>query len=122
MPAVKLNISLDKTVAEKLRRRTAELRKPASRYLAELIEADDQRSQDELAAEGYRVLSSDIGNFATAALPLARETWPEWTDTDASQPGNSLRKRKAVKDGASKAGKVTKRRRPQAKEGRNLLG
>ena len=45
-------------VAERLRERAAQLQKPASRYLAELIEEDIRRSRDEAAAE----------------------TWPEWEE------------------------------------------
>jgi len=79
MPVVKLNVSLDEQVAATLRRRATELNKPASRYLADLILEDARRSQDELAEEGYRLLSEDTGRFAEAALPLARDIWPEWT-------------------------------------------
>lgn len=39
-------------------------------------------SPDELAAEGYRLLSDETGEFAEAALPLAGETWPRWEDSD----------------------------------------
>ena len=34
--------------------------------------------QDELAAEGYRLLSADTAAFAAAAWPLATEVWSEW--------------------------------------------
>lgn len=80
MPTVKLNISLDIEVAAILRKRAAELRLPISRYLAQVIEEDVRRGRDELAAEGYRTLEEDTARFAAAAWPLARETWPEWTD------------------------------------------
>lgn len=80
MASVKLNISLDEEIAEALRERAAELRKPASRYLADLIEEDMRRREDELAAEGYRLLSQDTLAFAAEALPVAAETWPEWED------------------------------------------
>jgi hypothetical protein len=78
MPTVKLNISLDAEVAQTLRQRAAELRKPASQYLADLIQDDVRRQQDELAAEGYGLLSADTADFAAAALRLAPEVWPEW--------------------------------------------
>ncbi len=94
MPVVKLNISLDGAVAEKLRRRTAELQKPASRYLAELIEDEIRRSRDEAAAEGYRLLSSDTANFAAAAGPVAAQTWPEWEES----PESHRKKRKGTAD------------------------
>jgi len=77
MPTVKLNISLDAEVAQTLRRRAEELRKPASHYLADLIREDARRQQDELAAEGYRLLSDDTASFAAAAWPLAAEAWSE---------------------------------------------
>jgi hypothetical protein len=80
MATVKLNISLDPEVVETLRRRAAELQKPASRYLADLIQEDARRHQDSLAAEGYRLLSADTASFAAAAWPLTVETWPEWED------------------------------------------
>lgn len=89
MPTVKLNISLDREVAETLRRRAAELNKPASRYLADLIREEDQRHQDELAAEGYRLLSSDTAEFTAAAWPLAVELWPPWDDEDACSKAES---------------------------------
>ena len=78
MAAVKLSFSLEEPVVETLKRRAAEMGKPASRYLSELIQADAQSAQDKLAEEGYRLLSADTGEFAEAALPLANETWPEW--------------------------------------------
>ena len=78
MPTVKLNISLDAAVAQTLRQRAAELRKPTSQYLADLIRDDARRWQDELAAEGYRVLSADTESFAGSAWPLAAEVWSEW--------------------------------------------
>ena len=79
MPAIKLNISLDEPVARTLRRRAGEAGKSTSRYLADLINEDARRHQDELAAEGYRVLSADTSEFVAAAWPLATETWPDWT-------------------------------------------
>jgi hypothetical protein len=85
MPTVKLNISLDTEVANTLRRRAAELRKPTSRYLADLIREDVRRQQDELAAEGYRVLSEDTSGFAAAAWRLAPEVWSA-SEGEASSP------------------------------------
>lgn len=93
MPVVKLNVSLDSKVAEKLRRRAAELQKPTSRYLAELIDEDIQRSRDEAAAEGYQLLSSDTAGFVTAAGPVAAETWPAWEE---NTPPASRKKRKGA--------------------------
>jgi hypothetical protein len=84
MPTVKLNISLDAEVAQTLRERAAELRKPASHYLADLIRDDVRRQQDELAAEGYRLLAADTADFAAAAWPLATEVWSEW---ESERPG-----------------------------------
>ena len=110
MPAVKLNISLDRAVAEKLRRRSAELRKPASRYLAELIEEEERRSQDELAGEGYRVLSPDTANFAARAWPLAAEVWPEWTDETAPRSKGGVKQQEAANGKAGKTGRAGKRR------------
>src|ERR1700722_10455712 len=78
MAAVKLNFSLDEQVAILLRQRASELKVPASRYLADLVLQDKRRQQDQLAAEGYRLLSTDTGTFVSAAVPLATETWPEW--------------------------------------------
>jgi hypothetical protein len=88
MPTVKLNISLNADVARTLRRRAEELRKPASHYLTDLIREDVRRHQDELAAEGYRLLSADTASFAAAALPLAAEVRPEWEGKGQdAQPG-----------------------------------
>ena|SRR5437899_194541 len=78
MPTVKMNISLDAEVAKTLKRRAAELRKPTSRYLADLIQEEARRHQDELATEGYRALSADTASFASAAWPLAAAVWSEW--------------------------------------------
>jgi hypothetical protein len=83
MSVVKLNISLDEEVAGTLRRNAREAGKPASRYLAELIKADEDRRRDQLAIEGYGLLSGETCAFAEAALRLADETWPEWRDEDA---------------------------------------
>src|SRR5689334_11252256 len=81
MAVVKLNVSFESAVADKLRRRAAELKKPASRYLADLIEEEERRSRDELAAEGYRLLAADTAAFATAAVPVAAESWPGWEES-----------------------------------------
>jgi hypothetical protein len=78
MAVVKLNFSLDERVAILMRQRAAELNVPASRYLAGLVLQDDRRQQDQLATEGYKLLSADTAAFVCAALPLAAETWPEW--------------------------------------------
>jgi len=87
MPTVKLNISLDAEVAQTLRQRAAELRKPTSQYLADLIREDAHRRQDEMAAEGYRVLSADTGSFAGSAWPLATEVWSEWENKAPDELG-----------------------------------
>lgn len=96
MSVVKLNVSLDSAIAEKLRRRTTELQKPTSRYLAELIEAEIQKSHDELAEEGYRLLSADTANFAATAGPIAAETWPEWENEPSAPKKPSKTRKKGV--------------------------
>jgi hypothetical protein len=78
MPVVKLNVSFEMEVAKKLKRRAGERKMPTSRYLAELIEADDKAALDALAEEGYRLYSQEGLEFAEAALPIALETWPAW--------------------------------------------
>ena len=78
MSTVKLNLTLDEALAAFLRERAARVRKPTERYVAELIEADRKRYEDELAEEGYRLLSADTASFANAALPLANEAWSKW--------------------------------------------
>ena len=67
---MKLNISLDPEVVSTTRRRASATSKTVSAYLANLVREDDRRSQDELADEGYRLLSTDTHIFAAAALPL----------------------------------------------------
>lgn len=76
MPFTKLNISLDAAVAATLRRRAAEEGKTMSRYLAELVVRDARSRQEELAAEGYRLLGPQGLEFSEAARPLAAEAWP----------------------------------------------
>jgi hypothetical protein len=83
MPAIKLNVSLDADTATKLKRRAREKNLPTSRYLAELIEADDRAVIDALAEEGYRLLSEDTRKVAELFMPLALETLPPWDDWDA---------------------------------------
>jgi hypothetical protein len=83
MPVVKLNVSLDAEVAKKLKKRANEKRIPASRYLAELIEADDKAALDALAEEGYRILGEDTRQFAEAAIQLAHEWLPPWDEGNA---------------------------------------
>lgn len=80
MTTVKLHIALDPSVADLLRQRAAELHQPADLYLSELILNDVRHSEDELAAEGHRLLSGDTQEFAAVALPLANEVWPRWED------------------------------------------
>jgi hypothetical protein len=83
MAVVKVSFSFDAAVAEKLKRRAQEQGKPASRYVAELVEADVRSAQDILAEEGYRLLSADTSTFAETALPVAIETWPAWEEDRA---------------------------------------
>jgi len=83
MPAVKLNVSLDAETAKKLKRRASEKKLPTSRYLAELIEADDKAALDALAEEGYRLLSAETREVAELFMPLALETLPPCDDWDA---------------------------------------
>jgi hypothetical protein len=83
MPALKLTVILDAELVQALRQRAAERRKPVSHYLADLIREDVRRHQDDLAAEGYRVLSADTADFAAAAWPLATETWIEREEPSA---------------------------------------
>lgn len=78
MPAVKVNLSLDKEVAGTLRRLAAEDKKPASRFLAELICAEEKRRLDGLAEEGYCVLAADTARFVEDTWPTAAEGWPKW--------------------------------------------
>ncbi len=82
MAAIKLNISLDRATADKLKRRAHESGKPASRYIAALIDEDDRRAQDELAAEGYRLLSEDSRELEAAAWTIAAEGWPAWEEAE----------------------------------------
>ncbi len=78
MAHVKINLSLDQTIATAMRRLASEDGKPISQYLARLIQADEQRRQDRLAEEGYRFLAADSATFAKESEPLAAEAWPEW--------------------------------------------
>jgi len=78
MAAVKMNFSFDTRTAELLRQRAAEQGKPASRYVAELVEADVRSAQDILAIEGYRALSADNRAFAEETAAAGAENWPEW--------------------------------------------
>ena len=89
MPVVKMNVSLDSEVARKLKLRATERRLPASRYLAELIEADAKAAQDALAEEGYRLLGQDNLRVAEAALPFAAEIFPKWPDDDCGGERNA---------------------------------
>ena len=80
--SVKRNFSFEPRVAELLSRRAQEEGKPASRYLAELVERDARSAQDQLAAIGYCEMSAEAVSFAESALPLAAETWPAWEEAD----------------------------------------
>jgi hypothetical protein len=75
---VKINLSLDATVAAAMRRLASEDGKPISQYLARLIQADEQRRKDRLAEEGYRWMAGESAAFARDSEPLVAETWPEW--------------------------------------------
>lgn len=102
MATVKLNLSMETDVVATLRERSAALGKTMSGFLADLVRAEAQRSQDELAAEGYRLLSNDFESFAAAALPLAEETWPAWTAertpvTQRARPKGAARRGREAK-------------------------
>lgn len=78
MPHVKLNLSMEAEVVDVLRRRAAHQHQPMGRYLARLVVEDEQRWQDELAVEGYRLLDGDTGKLAEDAWRAAQDTWPGW--------------------------------------------
>ncbi len=90
MPVVKLNVSLESQIAATLKRRAADLKMPASRYLSDLIVDEVRRSQDALAAEGYRLLSREVTAFSEQALPAGLESWPEWDESAPIEPADSL--------------------------------
>ena len=83
MPAIKLNISLDERVAATMRRRASELGAPASRYLSDLIMADDRTRREELAEEGYRILAEETRRFVEDTSGTTLEGWPVWEEADA---------------------------------------
>ena len=92
MPHVKLNLSMEAEVVDVLRRRAAHQHQPLGRYLARLVVEDEQRWQDELAVEGYRLLDGDTGKLAEDAWRAAQDTWPGWApdprpDSRRSQGG-----------------------------------
>lgn len=76
MATVKVSLSLDESVVELLRASAAREGKPLSRYLADLVRADERRRQDLLAAQGYQDLAGENLEFAEGALKLAVEVWP----------------------------------------------
>jgi hypothetical protein len=75
---VKLNFSLTEEVALTLRRRAAEANMPVSQFLGHLIIKSERQRTEELAEEGYRLLSAESLNFANSASPLAGEVWSDW--------------------------------------------
>lgn len=80
MAHVKVNLSLEESVAAAMRRLAADEGKPVSRYLARLVREDERRRLDDLAAEGYGWADEQAPDFAETAMPLATEVWPEWKD------------------------------------------
>ena len=78
MAYVKLNVSLDAEIALLLKHRAAEAGKPVSQYLGQLIRDSEVRRRDQLAEEGYHVLSQDNLTFADSARGLAMEVWSDW--------------------------------------------
>ena len=91
--AVKLNLSLDAEVAVAIRTRAVAQGKSMSRYLADLVQQEQQQSLDEMACEGYRSLSAETSEFAHSALPLANETWPAWSPEPVDAPEPAARER-----------------------------
>ena len=77
MPVMKLNLYFESSVVDVLRQRAIVENKSVSHYLADLV-VEDARHQDELAAEGYRLLSEEGLQFVEPVLPLVAEVWPEW--------------------------------------------
>lgn len=80
MGHVKINLSMDESVAAAMRRLAADEGQPVSRYLARLIREDERKRMDALAEEGYRWADEQALEFAESALPLAAGVWPEWKD------------------------------------------
>jgi hypothetical protein len=87
MPAEKMSFSFEPRVAETLRRRAEEQGKPASRYLADLVERDARQARDELAAVGYREFAAEQLAFAEDALAIASEDWIEQESIHACPEG-----------------------------------
>ena len=80
MAVIHIDLALEEGVAKLLQERAASRHIPPERYVADLISRDARRDQDELAEEGYRLLSLDTGEFAEVALQAAQDTWPEWNE------------------------------------------
>ena len=78
MPTVEINIALEEEIAKKMKIRALEKGEAPNDYLSGLIKTDLNTYQEELAEEGYRLLSEDTRAFAEVALPIACEVWPQW--------------------------------------------
>ena len=78
--STKVSMSFDPDTAELLKQRARQEGKPASQYVAGLVQADARRYREELAAAGYQELAADTAAFAERAVRIAPETWPTWEE------------------------------------------
>ena len=70
---MRISLTLDEQTAQALRRRADAHNTSLPRYIAELARAEAQRETDELAEEGYRLLTEDTLAFAENALSIANQ-------------------------------------------------
>ncbi len=89
---IKLNLYFESAVINVLWQRTTEEDKLVNRYLADLVVEDARLCQDELAAEGYRLLSEEGLRFVESVLPLAAEVWSVWNQAETSLTGQDMRR------------------------------
>ncbi len=80
MAHVKINLSLEESVAAAMRQLASEDGTPISQYLARLIREDQRRREDELAEEGYRLMAEESLAFARSIEPLWNEVFPVWEE------------------------------------------
>lgn len=75
--SVKMTISLPKSLSEFAREAAANRNQSRSRFIADLLAAEERCTRDESLADGYRYFAVEAQAFADEALGLAIEVWED---------------------------------------------
>lgn len=78
---IKMTISLPTDLARFIDRFAAQVHRPRSQVLADLVEEKRREVLRKSLIEGYQSLAAENRRFASEAMPISAEVWGEMDDS-----------------------------------------